>query len=135
MKARDASAKKLSDCNYGVSFTVDSKKLHADGKGKETEAALEEPFDLGVFTEEPGKKGYKRESVLLMERRLIKSGKQVVTFTINAKPRFAGVGTYNKRIDRNSEDNLTGVVVESRKPRGVSFLRMRLSFPGMVKSG
>ena len=65
-----------------------------------------------MFTEEPGKKGYKRESVLLMERRPIKSGKQVVTLTVSAKPRFAGVDPYNKRIDRNSDDNLTKVVVE-----------------------
>ena len=112
MKARDASAKKLPDGKYEVSFTVEGKKLHADGKGKETEAPLDEPFDLGVFTEEPGKKGYKRESVLLMERRPIKSGKQVVTLIVNAKPRFAGVDPYNKRIDRNSDDNFTAVVVE-----------------------
>ena len=112
MKARDASAKKLPDGKYEVSFTVEGKKLHADGKGKETEAPLDEPFDLGVFTEEPGKKGYKRESVLLMDRRPIKSGKQVVTLIVNAKPRFAGVDPYNKRIDRNSDDNFTAVVVE-----------------------
>ena len=112
MKARDATARKLPDGKYQVSFTVEARKLHADGKGKETEAPLDEPFDLGVFTEEPGKKGYKRESVLLMERRPIKSGKQVVTLTVSAKPRFAGVDPYNKRIDRNSDDNLTRVVVE-----------------------
>jgi hypothetical protein len=65
MKARDASARKLADGKYEVTFTVEDRKLYADGKGKETEAALDEPFDLGVFTEEPGKKGYQRESVLL----------------------------------------------------------------------
>ena len=111
MKARDATAKKLPDGKFEVTFTVEGRKLYADGKGKETEAALDEPFDLGVFTEEPGKKGHKRESVLLLERREIKSGKQVVTLIVNARPRFVGVDPYNKRIDRNSDDNLVRVAV------------------------
>jgi ABC-2 type transport system permease protein len=112
MKATEARAKKLPDGKYEVSFTVEGKKLYADGKGKETEAPLDEPFDVGVFTDEPGKKGYKRESVLLMDRRPMKTGKQVVTLTVDAAPRFVGVDPYNKRIDRNSDDNLTRVQVE-----------------------
>jgi aminopeptidase N len=112
MKARDATARKLPDGKFEVTFTVEGRKLYADGKGKETEAALDELFDLGVFTEEPGKKGYKPESVLLLERRAIKSGKQVVTLTVNARPRFVGVDPYNKRIDRNSDDNLVRVAVD-----------------------
>lgn len=109
MKATDATATKRADGKFDVSFTVEGKKLYADGKGKETEAALDEPFDIGVFTDEPGKKGYKRESVLLMERRQMKSGKQVISLVVNSPPKFVGVDPYNKRIDRNSDDNLTKV--------------------------
>jgi aminopeptidase N len=109
MKASDAKAKKLADGRYEVSFTVEGKKLYADGKGRETEAPLDEPFDVGAFTDEPGKKGYRRESVLLMERRPLKSGKQVLTLTVDRAPKFVGVDPYNKRIDRNSDDNLTRV--------------------------
>ena len=112
MKATDAKAKKIADGKYEVSFTVEGKKLYADGKGKETEAPLDEPFDIGVFSEEPGKKGYKIESVLAFERRDLKTGKQVITLTVAAPPKFVGVDPYNKRIDRNSDDNLTKVVVE-----------------------
>ncbi|MEP7084419.1 MAG: aminopeptidase, partial [Betaproteobacteria bacterium] len=112
MKASDAKAKKLADGKYEVSFTVEGKKLYADGKGKESEAPLDEPFDIGVFTEEPGKKGYKRESVLLMERRPMQSGKQTVTLSVAQLPKFVGVDPYNKRIDRNSDDNLTKVTLE-----------------------
>lgn len=112
MKATEARAKKLPDGKYEVSFTVEGKKLYADGKGKETEAPLDEPFDVGVFTDEPGKKGYKSESVLLMDRRPMKTGKQVVTLTVDKAPKFVGVDPYNKRIDRNSDDNLTRVQVE-----------------------
>ena len=109
MKATEAKAKKRADGKYDVSFTVEGKKMVADGKGKETEAVLDEPFDIGVFTDEPGKKGYKRESVLLMERRVMKSGKQVISLVVDKPPKFVGVDPYNKRIDRNSDDNLTKV--------------------------
>ena len=112
MKATDAKAKKLPDGNYEVSFEVEGKKLYANGKGKETEAPLEEPFDIGAFTVEPGKKGYTRESVLLMERRPVKSGKQTITLTLAALPTFVGVDPFNKRIDRNSVDNLTRVQLQ-----------------------
>jgi hypothetical protein len=95
-----------------VTFTVEGKKLYADGKGKETEAPLDEPFDIGVFTEEPGKKGYKRESVLLTDRRAMKTGKQPITLTVDKEPKFVGVDPFNKRIDRNSDDNVTRVTLE-----------------------
>ncbi|MBP8294878.1 MAG: hypothetical protein KAX84_02145 [Burkholderiales bacterium] len=112
MKATAATAKKRTDGKYDVSFTVEGRKLYADGRGKETEAPLAEPFDVGVFTEEPGKKGYKRESVLLLDRRPLQSGAQVVTLTVDQAPKFVGVDPFNKRIDRNSDDNLTRVQVE-----------------------
>ncbi len=112
MKATDAKAKKTADGKYEVTFTVEGKKLYADGKGKETEAPLDEPIDVGMFSEEPGKTGYKKESVLAFERRNLKTGKQTVTLVVAALPKFVGVDPYNKRIDRNSDDNLTKVVLD-----------------------
>lgn len=112
MKATEAKATKRADGKYEVSFTVEGKKFYADGKGKETDTPLDEPFDVGAFGEEPGKKGYKRESVLLMDRRAMKTGKQTITFVTDKLPKFVGVDPYNKRIDRNSNDNLTKVVAE-----------------------
>jgi ABC-2 type transport system permease protein len=112
MKATEAKATKRADGKYDVTFTVEGKKLYADGKGKETESPLDEAFDVGVFTEEPGKKGYKRESVLLMQRQTLKTGKQTITLTLDRLPKFVGVDPFNKRIDRNSNDNLTKVAVD-----------------------
>ena len=109
MKANDAIARKLPDGRFQVTFTVEGRKLYADGKGKETEAPLDEPFDIGVFTAEPGKKDFKPESVLQFERRPMKSGKQTVTLVVEREPKWVGVDPYNKRIDRNSEDNLVRV--------------------------
>jgi hypothetical protein len=97
------------DGRLDVTFTVQARKLHADSKGVETEAPLEEPFDIGVFAAEPGKKGFSSADVLLMERRTLRSGAQEVKATVDRKPSFVGVDPYNKRIDRNSDDNLVKV--------------------------
>ena len=109
MKARDATATKRPDGRYEVTFTVDGRKLYADGKGRETEAPLDEPFDIGVFADEPGRKEFTSESVLAFERRPMKSGTQQVTLVVDRAPKFVGVDPYNKRIDRNSDDNLARV--------------------------
>lgn len=112
MKADKAVATQLPDGKYRVTFTVEGKKFYADGQGKETEAPLNEPFDVGVFTAEPGKKGYTRQSVLLMERRPMQTGMQTVELVVDQLPKFVGVDPYNKRIDRNSDDNLTQVTLQ-----------------------
>jgi aminopeptidase N len=84
-KATGAKSVQRPDGRWETTFEVEARKLHADGRGKETEAPLDEPFDVGAFAVEPGRKG---------------------TAT---KPARVGVDPYNKRIDRNSEDNLTKV--------------------------
>ncbi len=109
VKALNAKSVKRADGQYDVSFDVEAKKLHADGKGKETEAPLDEPFDIGVFSVEPGRAGYTAQSVLAMTRQRLRTGKQTVTLTVAKAPLWVGVDPYNKRIDRNSADNLVKV--------------------------
>ena len=109
VKATNAKAVKRADGKFDVSFDVTAKKFYADGKGKETEAPLDEPFDIGVFTDEPGRPGFKAGSVLYAERQRIHTGTQPVTIVVDKAPSFVGVDPYNKRIDRNSEDNITKI--------------------------
>jgi hypothetical protein len=40
-----------------------------------------------------------------MQPQPVRSGVQAFTVTVDRKPLFAGVDPYNKRIDRNSDDN------------------------------
>jgi hypothetical protein len=106
LKTRTAVAKKRPDGRWDVTLTVEARKLYANGQGKETQAPLTgETVDLGVFTAEPGKKAFSAKDVLYMQRHPVKSGTQVFTVTVDKKPLFAGVDPYNKRIDRNSDDN------------------------------
>ena len=109
LKASEAQATRRSDGRFEIRFQVDARKVYADGKGKETDAALDEHFDIGAFTAEPGKPGFQRSSVLKMERQRLKSGVQQITLLLDQLPSFVGVDPYNMRIDRNSDDNLTPV--------------------------
>jgi len=109
LKTKAATVKKRADGRFDVTLTIEAKKLYADGKGKETEAPMNEALEIGLFTAEPGKKGFKADNVLLYERRQIRSGVQTLTFTVDKAPRFAGVDSYNTVIDRNGDDNTVKV--------------------------
>jgi aminopeptidase N len=119
-RAISATAARRPDGKYDIVLEVEAHKRYADGKGVETEAALDEPFDLGVFATEPGKPGFTADSVLAMERKPIHTGKQTVTFVVDKLPSHAGIDPYNKRIDRNSDDNLTTVEVKEPSQRVTS---------------
>lgn len=109
VKASNARTTRRADGRYEVSFEVDARKLYADGHGNETEAALDEPFDIGVFSAEPGRPGYSAASVLAFTHQTVRSGRQTVSLVVDQPPVFVGVDPYNKRIDRNSADNLVRV--------------------------
>jgi aminopeptidase N len=112
LKTEEAEARRRPDGRYDVTLRVSARKLYADGKGAETPSPLgQETFDLGVFTAEPGKPGFTRASVQSFTVQSLKDGEQTLTLTVNGKPAFAGVDPYNKRIDRNSGDNVTRVKV------------------------
>ncbi len=94
------------DGKFDVSLVISARKLEADGKGKETERPMDDMVDVGVFTAQPGQKDFKKTSVLKLERREIRSGRQTVTFTVDKRPTYVGVDPYNILIDRNSDDNV-----------------------------
>ncbi len=105
LKTKSASVKKRADGRFDVAVTVDAQKKYADGKGKETNAALNETMEIGLFTAKPGDKGFDAKSVVAYERRPIRSGVQTFTFTTAKAPTFAGIDPYNTVIDRNGDDN------------------------------
>ena len=106
LKTKSATVKKRADGRSDVKLVVEAKKMYADGRGKETDAALNEVLDVGLFTAEPGKKDFAQKDVVAMERRPIRSGTQTLTFVTKVAPRFAGVDPYNFVIDRNGDDNV-----------------------------
>jgi aminopeptidase N len=108
VKAQSMTVRPRKDGRFDVALTVKARKLYADGKGKETEApiAADDSFDVGLFAARPGKKDFGAGSVILFERRPLKSGTQVLRFVTDRAPKFGGADPYNKRIDRDSDDNV-----------------------------
>jgi aminopeptidase N len=104
-----AVSKPRGDGKFDVTLTILAKKHYADSKGKETDAPMNEPVDVGLFAKEPGKKGFTAKDVILLQRLPIKSGKAVLSFTTDRAPSFAGIDPYNTMIDRNSDENIAKV--------------------------
>lgn len=65
-----------------------------------------EAIEIGLFTAEPGRGAFDRSNVILMERRPLRSGRQVLRFIASRRPTHAGVDPYNFYVDRDSSDNV-----------------------------
>jgi len=111
-RVAEATATQNAQGTWEVVLQVEARKFYADGEGRETEAPLNEQFEFGVFTAEPGRGAFSSDDVLAFERRPLASGRQEIRFTVAQEPRFVGVDPYNKRIDRNSADNVMAVTIE-----------------------
>jgi hypothetical protein len=109
VKVTSARKQPRADGMWDVALDIDARKVYADGQGRETDAALDEAFDVGLFSAEPGTKEFDQKDVIVFERRPIHSGMQALQFVTTREPSFGGVDPYNKRVDRNSEDNVSAV--------------------------
>ena len=110
-RVTDAKAKKRADGQWDVTMTLHLAKMEADGKGKETPRAYDEPVEIAVFARAPGAKE-SEERVLFTEKRLLVGSEPVVTVTVKEQPFDVGVDPYNKMIDRVSRDNRKEVVID-----------------------
>jgi aminopeptidase N len=104
-----AKSRQLANGRWETTLSVSAKKMYADGQGKETQTTLNETFEVGLFSAEPGKSGFTRQSVLAFERRTLRDGRQQIVLQSASKPAFAGVDPYNKRIDRETDDNVQSI--------------------------
>ncbi|MDO1559433.1 aminopeptidase [Brevundimonas sp. 2R-24] len=97
----------LENGRFEVLMTVEAHKVYADGQGRETPTTMDSaPFDIGLFSARPGDGAFDREDVILMERRPLRDGTQTLRFVVDRRPSFGGADPYNKRIDRDSDDNV-----------------------------
>jgi ABC-2 type transport system permease protein len=113
-KTHSAVARPLGDGRWALTLQIEARKLVADGQGQETEEPLDEVFEVGAFTAEPGRSGFGPQAVLHLKQHRLTSGPNTLTIELDAEPRWAGVDPYNKRIDRNSNDNLRRVGAAAR---------------------
>ncbi|HEX6178557.1 MAG TPA: M1 family aminopeptidase, partial [Thermoanaerobaculia bacterium] len=106
LRVAEPTAVQRADGKWDVTVPVQARKMYADGQGVSTETPLNEPIEVGLFTEKPGRDAFDKNDIVLMERQPIKSGKQVLKFVAAKRPLYAGVDPYNFYIDRRPHDNL-----------------------------
>lgn len=106
LKVTTPTALRRPDGKWDVTVPVEAKKLEVDKRGMERETPLGERIEVGLFTAEPGRDAFNSQSVIVMERRPIHSGAQVLRFVTDRRPTYAGIDPYNHYIDRNSRDNV-----------------------------
>jgi ABC-2 type transport system permease protein len=109
LKTSGPTAVRRADGKWDVTVPVEARKFYADGKGVERPAGLNERIEIGLFTAEPGLGKFDRRNVIVMERRPLRTGKQVLRFVTDKRPTHAGVDPYNFYVDRNSGDNVAPV--------------------------
>jgi aminopeptidase N len=109
LKASNAVATRLPNGKYEVNFDVEAHKYYADGAGKETEAPMNEVVEVGVFSAQPGTTGFDATKVLLLHKVPVHGPPMPVSVVVDSRPTWVGIDPYNKRIDRNTDDNLTPV--------------------------
>ena len=107
----EASAKQRADGQWDVTMKLHLAKMEADGKGKETPRAYDEPIEIGVFARAKGA-AEADERVLLLDKRVLDGANPVLTVTVKEQPFEVGVDPYNKLIDRVARDNRKEVSID-----------------------
>ncbi|MES3025268.1 MAG: M1 family aminopeptidase [Pseudomonadota bacterium] len=110
-RVTEAKAVKRKDGQWDVTFKLHLAKMEADGKGKETPRAYNEPVEIAIFARAKGAKE-KDERVLFSEKRVLAGSDPSVTITVKEQPFEVGVDPYNKMIDRVSRDNRKEVTLD-----------------------
>jgi hypothetical protein len=112
-RATAATSSRQADGSYAVRLTVESRRFIASGDGAEREAPVDEWIDIGVFgAKEAG--GPDPGRPLLVEKRHITQPSMVFDLVVPVEPVRAGIDPFNKLIDRNPDNNVTGVGGEGR---------------------
>ncbi len=103
-RTTDATVAPTDDGRYRVMLDVTTRKVQADSLGAETEVAMNDWIDVGVFP--PDTSDAPPEPLYLQKHRL-ESGEQTITVTVDEEPARAGIDPYAKLIDRDMDDNVT----------------------------
>ncbi|MCL1037680.1 hypothetical protein L2750_11010 [Shewanella submarina] len=105
LRLEDATLTTLENGKVRVDLIIHAGKLKADDEGKEKQAELSERVDIGLFAADPDTLS-NAEDVLLLEKHLLQSGENKLSFELDAAPTYVGVDPFVKLVDRDSKDNI-----------------------------
>ncbi|MEP6834388.1 MAG: ABC transporter permease [Gemmatimonas sp.] len=103
VKTDSITSTKQSDGQYKVVITATARKMRADSLGTETEVAMNDLVDVGVFAE--AKRGTRIGEPISIRKVRVKTGTARYEFVVPTKPARAGIDPYNLLIDRSPGDN------------------------------
>ncbi|MDX2246428.1 MAG: M1 family aminopeptidase [Bacteroidia bacterium] len=96
---------------FKVSIAIEAKKIRDNGKGDETEIALNDYIDVAVFAREKVEGDWK-DKTLYFEKQKISRSVDTLTVWVDEKPTKVGFDPYNKLIDRKPDDNTRRITVK-----------------------
>jgi hypothetical protein len=109
LKVDEATISERDDGKFDVTVNIEAAKFYADGEGRQEEAPLDLPIDIGIFSEDLDDVTEGDDHVIYFEKHPIRSGAGTLTFVVDERPSHVGIDPYNKLIDRNSDDNVKAV--------------------------
>jgi hypothetical protein len=105
-RMKEATYRKIEDGKYEVNVTVESKKIKADSLGNETNVAINDWIDIGLFADAD------EEDLLFQKRVKINQETMDFTFVVDTIPAKAGIDPRHLLIDRVFKDNIKSVKEE-----------------------
>ncbi len=97
----DEKGKRFYGEKVGDSLTYQTEKM----KRPEYSVVLADYIDIGIFAEDKGEDGKKKEVELYLKKHKITQINNKLTIIVDRKPTEVGVDPYNKLIDTSSDDN------------------------------
>ena len=107
----EASAVKRADGKYEVTIRVEARKFKAGPHGNETEVPVDDWIDIGAFAKPPD--GTKYGNTLYRERVHITQRDSILGFITAQLPDQAGIDPFAFMIDRDPNDNMKSVTLQS----------------------
>jgi ABC-type transport system involved in multi-copper enzyme maturation permease subunit len=98
---------------YRVTLEVEARKLRADSAGRETEVSMDEWVEVGVrapYGED------KDGPMLFLAPHRIRSGRQVITVEVSARPGSAGIDPRRTLTERIRDNNIVAVEAAGGSP-------------------
>ncbi len=107
LKVKESTVNALDSGSYEVTLTVTARKFEADGAGREVEVPIASWIDIGIMGEKQG--DAEVPEVIHLEKYELSQSEQIFTIIVDKKPVSVGIDPMHKLIDRNPDDNVSGV--------------------------
>lgn len=109
-----AKATRLKSGKWRVTVTVYATQYYADGSGKETEARVNDTFEISIHTHSPKDKNSNEGSSLVRRWQSLSQPYTNLTFDVDSEPVGVWIDPYRTLIERDTYDNY--LVIDSSKP-------------------